>query len=281
MLKYKQFFEGKTTKLQYSDFFYLKKIAEAKSGKAMLYGFELKNKKFQLWIPSGAIYNEIDHVLPDLSDSYKMVYLANFISKPDTFDKTHETREDFFKQYNKYMVPVIERLEFKKKNLELLSLYKDFKKEIKKIIPEIIIEDFNIEDKSFETNYGRFEIYSVKPLTFKLGDLFLNMNDENGIILNYKNRFKITLLGRDGILGKALIKNNSNQKLNAVEIMSIKKIYENVLKSYDWYSYMSDDRRVWKKGEDQDKRLSCIRSVLEDIGLENYSNEMYDKYSKD
>jgi len=279
MLKYKQFFESKATKFEYSKTFYLKKYAESKSGKSALYGFEIKKQKYQIWIPIKAVYKVLDNDLSNFPEFYKRYILAHFIYNPDTHDDVHDKRIEFFKAYDEYMVPIINKQLEKKEKEKEDKIQSEFKEAINKIVPGVIIDSFDSKSNIFKTNIGDFYIYNSNPITFKIGDVFLTM-EEGGINLNYANKFYIKLLGKDGLVGKALIKINSNQTLNAVEIMAIKRIYTEELKKHDWYYNRSDDSKYYKAGLEQAKRISNLKEILIKVGQESFSKQMYDQYSK-
>lgn len=275
--KYNQFFEGKTTKVEYSKEFYLKKFAESKNGKAVLIGFEIKNNKYQLWVPVKAVYNIFDNNILDLPSIYNKIVLANFIYKPDTYDKVHKEREEFFNMYKLYMLPVIEKLKSKELKIKTDKIYKDFEDVLYRVIPGLDVISYDSKDRFFETDLGRIYIFKEDPLEFRVGNVYLRM-EEDGAVLDYDNKFVIKLLGKHGILGKALVKINSGQRINAVEKMAIKRIYLEKLKLHDWHYQRSDDKIYYKKGQEEFNIIKGLQDILKSVGEEDFSTKNYNNY---
>jgi len=279
MLNYNQFFEGKSSRLEYSEYFILKKLAESKNGKTALYGFEIKNQKHEIWIPLGAIYSSTEHELPDLSEDYKSLRLAHFIYSPESHEQGYAKRKAFFDAYNKFMLPVVKRLEYKKEKSKEDELVSSFKDAINRMVPDVSIGQYDKKTNSISTNIGDFYIHTKNPLSFKIGSVYLTM-EEDGVMLNYNNQFYIKGLGKDGLVVKAMIKTNSGQPLNAVEVMALKRIYKDSLKRHDWYTGMSDDPSSRKAGDASMKRISNLKHILKSIGEDKYAEDTYKEYEK-
>lgn len=277
MLKYKQFFEGKTTRLNFSKTYYLKQYATSKNGKTGLFGFEIKDKKFQLWIPFKAIYNTLDNDI-EISEDYKSMIIGHFIYDPEPDDRNYDEKKDFFSAYKEYMVPIIEKQRVKITQRKEQQLEDHFRDMINRMVPNVNVKSYDSSTKVLSTDIGDFHIYSERPITFKIGDVFLTL-EEDGVRLNYKNQFTLKGLGKDGIVVKAMIKLNSGQKLNAVEIMALKRIYKQSLSSHDWYYDMSDDRRSYKSGSEAAKRISNLKRILTDAGEKDFADQLYTQYS--
>lgn len=276
--KYDQFFEGRTQKLRYSKDFYLKKIAESKNGKAGLFGFEIKNQKHQIWIPMKAIYHTWDNELPDLPEDYKQLTIAHFIYEPDSYDKIHEERTKFFEAYEKYMTPVINKQIVKRTEIREKETEQRFLDAISRMIPDVEVNGYDSKTKTVSTNVGDFHVWNENPISFRIGDVSVTMT-EDGVDLNYKGLY-LKGLGKNGIVVKAMIKHNSGQKLNAVEVMALKRIYTDALKRHDWYYMRADDSRSYKSGDESAKRISNIGQILKDAGEEDFVEKTYQQYSK-
>lgn len=279
MKNYNQFFESKISRITYDKVFYLKQISTSENGKMGLFEFKIKDIKKQLWIPLKAIYSTLENDFPDLLKDYKRLRLAHFIYDPSLSDTNYKEKKDFFDNYDKYMEPIIvSQTEKRIKNSEDTAI-KSFKDAIKKMIPDVDVYEYNRDNNSIKTNIGDFYIYSKNPIKFKIGDIFLKIL-EDGIEVNYKNQFNIKALGKDGLVAKALIKINSGQILNAVEKMTLKRIYAEMLKQHDWFYHMSDDRRSYNAGNEHSKRISNLKKILTDVGEGKYAQEAYDQYKQ-
>jgi hypothetical protein len=276
--KYKQFYEGKTIKLRYSKEFYLKEFARSKNGKSGLFGFEIKDQKHQIWIPTKAIYHTWDNELPDLPEEYKKLTIAHFIYEPDSYDEIHDKRVKFFEAYEKYMSPVINKQNVKKTKIREKETEKRFLEAINRMVPDVDVQGYDSTNKTVKTNIGDFYVYNENPISFRIGDVSVTMK-EDGVYLNYKG-MTIKGVGKNGIIVKSMIKHNSGQKLNAVEKMALKRIYTDALKSHDWYYHMSDDHRSYKAGENSAKKISNIGDILKDAGEKEYVEKTYKEFSK-
>ena len=279
MKNYSQFFESKISRITYDKVFYLKQISTSENGKMGLFEFKIKDIKKQLWIPLKAIYRTSENDFPDLLKDYKKLTLAHFIYDPSLSDKNYKKKKDFFDNYTKYIEPVIAAQTEKRTKISEDKAIESFKEAIDKMIPEVEIYEFDRESNSIKTSIGDFYIYSKNPIEFKIGDIFLKVT-KDGIDLNYKNQFNLKALGKDGLVAKALIKINSNQILNAVEKMALKRIYVEMLKQHDWHYHMSDDRRSYQAGNEHSKRISNLKKILTEVGEKKYAQDLYDQYKQ-
>jgi len=274
MLKYKQFNESR---LSTSGKFYLKKIKDSKSGKSALYGFEIKREKHSIWIANNAIYNKIDNKIPKLPSDYKSLVIGAFIFNPDSWDDSYDIRTKFFDNYNKYMQPVIDRLNKNKEDVDNADLVESFRNTISKMLA-IKVRSYDKKSNSIETDIGPFYIYKRNPLTFRIGDVTIEKQEE-GLHINYNNEFYVKATGKNGLIAKALIKINSNQQLNAAERMSIQRIYIDCLKRHDWEFDMADDKRSRAYGKNNSNKLNVLGKILNKLGLTDYVKSNYDKYN--
>lgn len=55
--------------------------------------------------------------------------------------------------------------------------------------------------------------------------------------------------------------------------------FEKLLKSKDWFYMMSDDNRVYKRGQAEDAEIKKVISVLIDNGQESEAKKLWDKYA--
>lgn len=273
MKRYDEFVES--VSFGYDKIFYLKVSAESKNGKNILIGFKTKNIEDSIWVPKKSVYNILDNSLPKLNDDYKKMVIGSFIYKPSEYDFGYEDKIRFFKNYDDHMVPLIDKLKDLKKDNYKEDLLDEFNLKIKNIIPDLEVVKYDYDKDIIVTNIGNFRLFKRNPLIIKINDVSLTLSSP--VKLHYLNMF-VEALGKNGIIVKALIKHNTNQKLNAVEKLSIKRLYSDFLSKYDWTYDRSDDRRAYKQGQQQSKKLQMIQNILKEIGEENYSKALYNRY---
>jgi len=60
--------------------------------------------------------------------------------------------------------------------------------------------------------------------------------------------------------------------------MSKLKTLEELLQNHDWFYQYSDDYSVYERGQNAWKTISKVMEALDDAGLSNESNALYEKY---
>ena len=63
--------------------------------------------------------------------------------------------------------------------------------------------------------------------------------------------------------------NNMNTKL---------KTLEKLLQNHDWFYQYSEDYSVYERGQNAWKTISKVMEALEDAGLSDAANDLYEKY---
>ena len=69
-----------------------------------------------------------------------------------------------------------------------------------------------------------------------------------------------------------------SKELNGEEIMSKLKTFEELLKNHDWFYQYSEDYSVYERGQNAWKTISKVMEALEDAGLSDAANDLYEKY---
>ena len=60
--------------------------------------------------------------------------------------------------------------------------------------------------------------------------------------------------------------------------MSKLKTLEKLLQNHDWFYQYSDDYSTYERGQNAWKTISKVMEALDDAGLSNESNALYEKY---
>jgi hypothetical protein len=63
-----------------------------------------------------------------------------------------------------------------------------------------------------------------------------------------------------------------------IKIMSKLKTLEELLQNHDWFYQYSDDYSVYERGQNAWKTISKVMEALDDAGLSDESNALYEKY---
>jgi hypothetical protein len=63
-----------------------------------------------------------------------------------------------------------------------------------------------------------------------------------------------------------------------IKIMSKLKTLEELLQNHDWFYQYSDDYSVYERGQNAWKTISKVMEALDDAGLSDQSNALYEKY---
>jgi len=267
MEKFTSLYEGSNS-LSYSKDFYLKNLKEFKSknGKSFTtIAFSVKAGVFTLNVPSKLIFNSVDNELPNLNEEYKKMTLSRFLFAPDFEDFNKEKKEEFFNAYDKYMQPIIDRLEKKKEEDINNEIKNSFESKIKRIIPDIEVLSYDKDKRKANTNLGEFTVFGDND--FMIGDVRISLSDDGYFNVNYKNDLAVKAKGKDGIIAKSLIKHNRGEKLNKGEAFVLKKVYNEYLESHDKYYHMADDRRAYKKGFNEKRFLTVLEDILKENGV--------------
>lgn len=56
------------------------------------------------------------------------------------------------------------------------------------------------------------------------------------------------------------------------------ELFEQMLKTHDWFYHFSDDHRYYIKGRDSAQRIRVMMERLEELGLKTEANELYENY---
>jgi hypothetical protein len=220
------------------------------SQRAVLYSFNIGGVSETLWIPKKAIYNTIEHKL-SISKDYKIVVIGSFIV---------DQNEDFFGKYERHMLPVIKRVENQMRIEKDNLMIEDFRKIIEQMIPGIDNLIYNTDSNTIETNLGDFYIYKRNPLMFKVGDILIEKN-KGKLYLSYSNDFTIEIKGKNGLVAKALIKDNSDQKLDSIELMALKTIYNTYEKDHNQHYRQASSN--YKSDKSEASLIGIISKVLQ------------------
>jgi len=69
-----------------------------------------------------------------------------------------------------------------------------------------------------------------------------------------------------------------SKELNGEEVMSKLKTFEELLKNHDWFYQYSEDYSVYERGLNAQTTINTAIKVLEDAGLSDAANDLYEKY---